>query len=601
MTMFELSDVTLELQTAMHEARARLGNQRLVLAIHQASFPAAADDLAHGAPASLRGREFLHFVARLGFDGVLFGPGGITSPSNPSPYDATLLSRNPLALTFAPLTEARWGHVLDAALLAELSAGHARADRADHSFAHAAVRRILEVCQARAQAIPDLRARRAQLRAENAWLFHEARFEAIAAAVGHDDWRRWPSAPPEDARAAERFELGQLLAAEQHAELRLYARSLGLELYADAQVGISHRDRFAREHIFLPGYAMGAPPSRTNPAGQPWGYAVLDPRQLAPGGAGRAFVTQRLEALLAHHDGLRIDHPHGWVCPWVYRDPSDDPPAAVRAGARLHESPDLPEHPELAPLARVRPEQLDRTRARHQDDWVHTLDPEQVDAYSIMFDLIVEHARAHGMGPHDLLVEVLSTCPRPLCEVLARHGLGRFRVTQKARVEDESDVYRGDRAAAADWIMVGNHDTAPLKRVITQWLGTAEAERRARYLAERLEPEASARATLSERWSRDPAALAQAMLAELFLGPAQHAIVFWVDLFGLVEIYNRPGEISVENWTLRVPRDFEAAFAAARARGDAPSLPRALAWALHARGLDRDEVGRALVARLDQS
>ena len=50
--------------------------------------------------------------------------------------------------------------------------------------------------------------------------------------------------------------------------------------------------------------------------------------------------------------------------------------------------------------------------------------------------------------------------------------------------------------------------------------------------------------------------------------------------------------------TLRVPADFRAALAAARASGRAPDLGAALALALHARGLDRDADGAALAAAL---
>src|SRR6185369_1113832 len=112
-----------------------------------------------------------------------------------------------------------------------------------------------------------------------------------------------------------------------------------------------------------------------------------------------------------------------------------------------------------------------------------------------------------------------------------------------------------------------------------------EAPRRAAYLAERLAPPPAERAGLAARWASDPAALALAMLAELFVGPARHVVVFWVDLFGRSDVYNRPGEASGENWVLRVAPDFEAAFARALAAGEAPSLPAALALALAARGL----------------
>ena len=193
---------------------------------------------------------------------------------------------------------------------------------------------------------------------------------------------------------------------------------------------------------------------------------------------------------------------------------------------------------------------------------------------------------------------MLSTCPRPLAAVLARHGLGRFRVTQKARLEDPLDVYRGDTARPADWIMVGNHDTPPLSLVVDRWAGTPEGQRRAAYLAGRLAPEPG-RAALAERLERDPTAMRAATMAELFLGPARNVYLFWVDLFGGRDVYNRPGVVSGANWSLRMPADVDAGYAAARARGDAPDLAKLIAWALRARGLDASDGDRALVAALD--
>ena len=577
-------------------ALTRLGVDRMVLSIHQASFPAGDDDLGHGTPYSRAGATLMDDAAALGFTGLALGPAGITSRDNPSPYDATALSRNPLHLALGDLAAA--GLVDDAALARAVAARAGARDRVDYAAAWAAQHALLADAAVRAARDPALPARLAAFRARAPWLADEARFEAIAAALGHDDWRRWPDDPAGlagDRAAADRFELQQLWLAEQHARARAHARARGLRQYADLAIGLSHRDRYLRRALFLPGYAMGAPPSRTNPEGQPWGYPVLDPARLDDG-AVRAFLAARVDGVLADHDGVRLDHPHGWVCPWVYRTDDPDPAAAVRAGARLHESPDLADHPALAAYALVRPDQLDRDRPRHDDAWVRALEPAQIDRYAAGFDLVVARARAHGVAPADLMIEVLSTCPRPLAAMLARHQLGRFRVTQKARVDDPTDVYRGDQAAPADWIMVGNHDTPPLALVIDRWAGGAELERRARYLAGRLA--AADPGPLAARLATDRQALAEAMLAELFLGPARHVQIFWVDLLGGRATYNQPGVIDAGNWSLRAPAGFAAAHHAAVARGDAPSIDRALALALAARGLDRDDDGRALAASL---
>src|SRR5689334_7563820 len=95
------------------------------------------------------------------------------------------------------------------------------------------------------------------------------------------------------------------------------------------------------------------------------------------------------EKAFSEYDSLRIDHPHGLVCPWVYRD-SLDHGLAVRHGSRLHESPDMPD---LARYAIARADQLDVSQPRYADHWVRSLDVEQVARYATYINEIV--SRAH--------------------------------------------------------------------------------------------------------------------------------------------------------------------------------------------------------------
>jgi 4-alpha-glucanotransferase len=359
------------------------------------------------------------------------------------------------------------------------------------------------------------------------------------------------------------------------------------------------QDAWAWRALFLPGYAMGAPPSRTNREGQPWHYPVLDPAQLGepdrPGPALRMLLA-RLDAVFAEFDAVRIDHPHGLVCPWVYRR-DGDPQRAVQQGARLTDSPDLPDHPELARHAIARPEQLNRAVPRYADEWVRELEPAQVERYARVFDAVVASARRHGRSRADLVCEVLSTQPHPLRLVMERHGLGRFRVTQKASLTDPRDVYRSENARPEDWIMVGNHDTEPLWARLATWAERGELEARAGYLAERLIPEPAARAAARAEWLRRPGRLGQAQFADLFASPARHVMVFFTDLFGIAEPYNRPGTVSAENWSLRLPPDYAERYRRRLAEGElALDLPAALALALRARPSPER---RELAAKLD--
>ena len=144
-------------------------------------------------------------------------------------------------------------------------------------------------------------------------------------------------------------------------------------------------------------------------------------------------MAARIDKLLEAYDGVRIDHPHGLVCPWVYRTDIPDAYTAVQTGARLFSSPYVPKHPALARFAIAAAEDLDPTCTRYADGWVHTLGSAQVERYALLLDEIVAAVHRHGALLDDLQVEVLSTLPYPLACVLARYGLGRYRVTQKAK------------------------------------------------------------------------------------------------------------------------------------------------------------------------
>jgi 4-alpha-glucanotransferase len=379
----------------------------------------------------------------------------------------------------------------------------------------------------------------------------------------------------------------------QHAEFKASLQARGLKLFGDLQIGVSHRDLWRHRPLFLGDYRMGAPPSRTNPDGQPWGYPMLDPRlyrradvEGGPGGDGPAlaFFRARLDKMLAEFDGVRIDHPHGLCCPWVYRVDEPDPLRAVQTGARLFDSPNLPDHPALAQFAIARPDQLapEPGFPRYADHWVRSLDPDQVARYALLFDVLLETARRHGREEGDIASEVLSTCPFPLQAVLARHHLGRFRVTQKADPDDPTDAYRTDEAAPGDWVMVGTHDTPPIWRVIEGWQA-ARVTAWAGYLAGRLQPDDRVRAEFARSLERDRRKLAQALFADLFVGPSRRVSVFFPDLFGMTEVYNAPGTIDPANWTLRVPPNYRPLYTERRARGEALDLSIAVAMALRAR------------------
>jgi 4-alpha-glucanotransferase len=592
----------------LQQAIKSLGVERLVLSIHDVSFPSRPEeDIGWGSPYSEGGRELLRFVQELGFTGVQLGPQGELSDGNPSPYDASMFSRSPLSIALTPLTTDEWGELLTQQEVDEIVRQAPTPEgRAHYRYAEQAMSRALQTAFERFSKGSPRAEELARFCSENhEWLLRGALYSLLCkrnAGRAPWDWedakdrRLFAPALGEEVASEERkqlllrehhtqieaYKFSQFVIHQQHQKLRGYARSLGLSLYGDLQIGMSLSDTWGLQELLLRGYLLGAPPSRTNPEGQPWGYPLLAPERYMHGGL--AMVQARLRKLFAEFDGVRIDHPHGLIDPWVYRADHATPLLAVQSGARLFSSPGLSDHPALDEYAIAAREQLNESVARYADDWVSDLNTEQTARYATIFEVIMRCAREAGASTQAIICEVLSTMPYPVRVVMERFGLGRFRVTQKANTQNPRDVYRTENASPQDWVMVGTHDTAPIWLLLERWQRDGSIKEQAAYLAWRLSP--TSQEPLAQALAQDPYLLAQAKFADLFLGPAQNVSIFFSDLFGQREVYNTPGTISEQNWTLRLPHDYQQRYEEQRRERRALDLPLALSLALRSRGTE---------------
>jgi 4-alpha-glucanotransferase len=596
----------------LREARAALDVRRLAFSIHDASFPAGDLDPGRGSPYAESAISLMGFAAELGFDVLQLGPQGELSQDNPSPYDGAAFSRSTLSISAAALCDESYGALLRPAELRNVLATRpAGADlRADHAFAWRAERALLarafhRLQDSRDAAGKDLRERLARFaRANREWLGRDALYDALRSLHEGRGFRDWPEPDAHlllrgagarraqlESSHAEALALhgfAQLLAHEQHARFRARMHELGIQVHGDLQIGLADRDVWAFQALFLPHHALGAPPSRTNPEGQAWGYPVFDPDlyrdpddPTAPGPVTR-LVRARMDRMFEAYDGVRIDHPHGLVCPWVYQSDAGRAGHPVAHGARLFSAFGVEGHEALVRHDIPRPEQIDRAVRPWDDHRVRDLEPDQVARYALLFDEVTRAARRAGADPDALTCEVLSTLPAPLGAVLARFGLGRLRVTGKIDPADPGDPYRIEAAAPPDWAMIGSHDTPSVWQMVAGW-SEARRDARAAYSARLLEPDPQRRPGFARLLAGDSGLLAQALLAEIFSSRARNAVIFFTDLLGIAESYNRPGTVSSENWSLRVPPDFRALYRERLAQHRALNLPLALALALRAR------------------
>ncbi|OBI50860.1 4-alpha-glucanotransferase [Mycobacterium sp. E787] len=281
-------------------------------------------------------REFIDWTAsEHGAGAVLLNPlhaPGPTHPVQASPY--TPSSRrfaNPLALRIQDLAAYRRA---DPATRAELDALSVSAStpRIDYDLVWAAKRAALEVLW-RAEGRPSP----LDASPNSGGLRDWATYCALAERHG-GRWTRWPEPLRHvtgPAVAAARGELAPRLAfhawvqercAEQLAAVRDTARAAGMALGVlhDLPVGVDPEgaDAWALADVFATGVSVGAPPDNFTPRGQDWGLPPWRPDRLAA--TGYAALRDVVRAVLAHADGLRIDHVAGlWRLWWI--PPGDSP------------------------------------------------------------------------------------------------------------------------------------------------------------------------------------------------------------------------------------------------------------------------------------
>ncbi len=116
--------------------------------------------------------------------------------------------------------------------------------------------------------------------------------------------------------------MAQFLLFRQGARLKEHARARGLRLIGDLPFFVSpdSSDVWANPELFLldeqrrPRFVAGVPPDYFSSQGQLWGNPVYDWEALRR--TGYRWCIDRLRALLAHVDAIRLDHFRGFAAAW---------------------------------------------------------------------------------------------------------------------------------------------------------------------------------------------------------------------------------------------------------------------------------------------
>jgi 4-alpha-glucanotransferase len=166
------------------------------------------------------------------------------------------------------------------------------------------------------------------------WLDDYALFRALKIKYGSVHYLQWPQelvrrVPAAIAQARQsclqqidQVRFSQFLLFRQGERLKKYVRTKGIRLIGDLPFYVSpdSSDVWANPELFMldtelkPRFVGGVPPDDFSASGQLWGNPVYDWNVLR--GTGYRWCIDRVRALLAHVDVIRLDHFRGFAAAW---------------------------------------------------------------------------------------------------------------------------------------------------------------------------------------------------------------------------------------------------------------------------------------------
>jgi len=562
-----------------------LGKENLALIVHGSSFPSLnGEDVGFGTYNSQAGHNLIDYASKI-FNALQLGPAGKTKSSDSSPYCGTIFSGNTLFIDLKQLTTKEWGHILQEEEFGKIVENNPKQNsgRTCYSYVTKAHSDALKIAWDNFKKSKILKKEFEHFKKENSeWLEKDSLYEALSIENGNDYWYIWknendkkllnPKNDEESKLYSKRIEeiknkysdeiefynFCQFVLERQNEETKKIALKKGVKMIADRQVAFSDRDAWAYQSLFLEGWMLGCPPDYFSKNGQAWGFPVMDPEKMynQDGSLGKGGILMKnlyKKMFKENPGGVRIDHIVGLIDPWVYKAGSK--PMCEYGAGRLYSS---PEHPELSKYAVIKEGDLDWSLEADKEKRVKTLSDEQIKLYGRFIEkIVIAAARECGLDKDAIVCEDLGTLTNPVAAVMEKYGLQGMRLTQFVLPDKPEHPYRCKNIGENVWNMVGTHDNNPIEFWSESMINTHEGYLHAKNLVEDLFSEAENKDDIIVRLTQDKDYLTFVKLTEIFASKAKNVQIFFTDFFKIKETYNTPGTSGDQNWSLRVPNNFE--------------------------------------------
>lgn len=620
-----------EAKNIIKDALKVLDKKHLAFIAHANSFPAEeGKNTGFGSINSNAAKKLIDFLSGV-FTDIQLGPAGKTKSIDASPYTGTIFSNNPLFIDLEQLTTEEWHNILSINTYRKTVENNPNknTNKTAYSYIFNAQEEALKEAYNNFKNINDEGLKEAfeKYKTENNfWLEKDSLYEALTEEHGNDYWPMWESETdkclfnPQNEEQKIHFSqrinelkekyaetinyycFCQFVISKQNDKSREYAQSKDIKMIADRQVAFSDRDNWAYQAYFLKGWCLGCPPDYFSEDGQMWGFPVMDPEKLfnqdGSLGEGGILMKELYKKMFRENPGgVRIDHMVGLIDPWVYV--SGRKPKIEEGAGRLYSS---PEHPVLSRYAIATLEDLNSEVEADKEERILKLTEEQIKRYGALVEkIVIAAAKEVGLDKDSIVCEDLGTLTYPVVSVMKEYDLQGMKLIQFVVPEKPEHPYRCKNIPPRSWAMVGTHDNEPIAMWAEATVNTEAGYLNGKNLAEDLWPDASPeeREAIAVRISKDAPFLTQTKLVELFACRAENIQIFFTDFLGLHDVYNRPGTSGDQNWSLRIPDNYEEVYCNNLKEGKALNLPLILKLAIEARGKEFASQNQEIISKLE--
>lgn len=515
-------------------------------------------------------KKFISFVKEMtGITSIQLQPQGKIEKGNTSPYSGTTFAYGSHIIDLSKLTTADYGSILPLKTVADLDKNYPsdkiqREYKTDYSYTLPAQEKALKLAYSNfknSNLIDEFENFKEQ---NSAWLEKEALFTALSKHYGTNDYKKWDEldcnlfdetisknireARIEEIKAQYAEETDyenfvQFIADKQQKESHQFLNEGNIRLYGDCLIGFSQSEMWANKNCFRENLFYGGPdPNCPETNGiQTWGLPALDYTKLGEctedgdlsklGSVGK-LLYKKYSEFFNRYDGIRVDAAWQFVTPFIYQ--------AINGN---YEEVKLPEiNMTIFNIIKA----AANNKATNAD---------------IMLELV-------GMSADKSREMTLNKYPHLYTTAYAEYDETPKKFMEKGY--ERENFYVG----------VGCHDNDSLVNL------SRDENKRKLHTAGMKRDYGVIPSDLSFSERNESEDFRTAKFAEIFSTAKQFFTL--PDMFGMKQRINISGKTSSDNWSVRIPNDYERFYHSQLSKGYGLNMPKALAGAMLMNGYDKN-------------